>query len=422
MFFEEFSLMRFKKTAAVLASAVLATTVSAKENNVGIFGTSGKTMGDHTFIAQDGEKAANIRKVLQNVKLPEGFKIDLYAVVPDARDMAMAPQGTVLFVGTRKDKVWVVSDRDRNGVADEVKDFAPSLQFDVPNGVQFSKDGFLYVAERNHVRMFPAAEFFFEGPDVVAVDIVPKGELIPEGEESYNHTARVVDIGPDNKLYISLGQPYNVAPKEKLDLYKETGIGGIIRMDRDGSNREVYTYGVRNSVGQDFHPVTGDLWWTDNQVDGMGDDIPPGELNRQTAAGQHFGHPWFGGGTVRTTEYASDTPPDDIVHPVVETTAHCADLGMAFYTGDQFPGKYKNAIFHAQHGSWNRTTPCGARLMVTFVDEDGNAKMETFAEGWLNENNEYDGRPMSITMMKDGSMLVSDDYAGAIYKITYVGS
>ena len=137
-------------------------------------------------------------------------------------------------------------------VADEVKDFAPSLTFDVPNGVQFTKDGFLYIAERNHVRLFPAAEYFFEGPDVVAVDIVAKGELIPEGEESYNHTTRVIDIGPDNKLYISLGQPYNVTPEDKLELYRETGIGGIIRMDRDGSNREVYTYGVRNSVGQEI--------------------------------------------------------------------------------------------------------------------------------------------------------------------------
>ena len=134
----------------------------------------------------------------------------------------------MLFVGTRKDKVWVVSDRDRNGVADEVKDFAPSLEFDVPNGGPVLQRRFLYIAERNHVRVFPAAEFFYEGPDVVAVDVVPKGELIPEGEESYNHTARVVDIGPDNKLYISLGQPYNVAPPEKLDLYKKVGIGGII--------------------------------------------------------------------------------------------------------------------------------------------------------------------------------------------------
>ena len=296
--------MKLKKIAASIAAMAFAAGVVAKENDVGIFGTSGKTMGDHTYIDQNSPKADNIREVLKNVKMPAGFKIELYALVPDARDMAMAPQGTVLFVGTRKDKVWVVSDRDRNGVADEVKDFAPSLEFDVPNGVQFSKDGFLYIAERNHVRVFPAAEFFYEGPDVVAVDVVPKGELIPEGEESYNHTARVVDVGPDNKLYISLGQPYNVAPPEKLDLYKKVGIGGIIRMDRDGKNREVYTYGVRNSVGQDFHPVTGELWWTDNQVDGMGDDIPPGELNRQTKAGQHFGHPWFGGGKTRTNEYA----------------------------------------------------------------------------------------------------------------------
>ncbi len=413
--------MRYKLAMACAAGLLAANAGNAQNNDVGIFGKSGKTMGDHTFIDQNSEKAASLREVLKNITLPPGFKIELYAVVPDARDMAMAPQGTVLFVGTRKDKVWVISDRDRDGVADEVKDFAPSLEFDVPNGLQFSNDGFLYIAERNHVRMFPAAEFFYEGPDVVAVDIVAKGDLIPEGEESYNHTARVIDIGPDNKLYISLGQPFNVAPPEKLELYKETGIGGIIRMDREGSNREVYTYGVRNSVGHDFHPVTGELWWTDNQVDGMGDDIPPGELNRQTAAGQHFGHPWYGGGTVRTNEYASDTPPEGIIHPAVETTAHCADLGMAFYTGKQFPEKYQNAIFSAQHGSWNRTEPCGARVMVTYIDQDGNATMEPFAEGWLNANKEYDGRPMSIEVLKDGSILVSDDYAGAIYKISYVG-
>ncbi len=410
--------LKFTKLSACLLGLGMSAAVSA---DLGVFATSGKTMGDHTFIEQGGRKAENLKKILQNIKLPDGFKIDLYAIVPDARDMAMAPQGTVLFVGTRKDKVWVVSDRDRDGVADEVKDFAPSLTFDVPNGVQFSKDGFLFVAERNQVRMFPAAEFFYEGPDVVAVDVVPKGELIPVEEESYNHTARVVDIGPDNKLYISLGQPFNVAPPEKADLYKEVGIGGIIRMDRDGSNREVYTYGVRNSVGQDFHPETGELWWTDNQVDGMGDDIPPGELNRQTAPGQHFGHPWFGGGTVRVSDFGYDKQevPEGIIHPVVETTAHCADLGMAFYTGRQFPAEYKNGIFVAQHGSWNRTEPCGARVMFTSIDEEGNATMVPFAEGWLNENGEYDGRPMSVTQMKDGSLLVSDDYAGAIYRITY---
>jgi glucose/arabinose dehydrogenase len=411
-------MVKMKKLAACVAGLAMSATAFA---NVGVFATSGKTMNDHTYIEQGGAKAENLKKVLENVKLPAGFKIDLYAIVPDARDMTMAPQGTVLFVGTRKDKVWVVSDRDRDGVADEVKDFAPSLEFDVPNGVQFTKDGFLYIAERNHVRLFPAAEFFYEGPDVVAVDIVPKGELIPVDEESYNHTARVIDIGPDNKVYISLGQPWNVTPEDKIDLYRELGIGGIIRMDRDGKNREVFTYGVRNSVGQDFHPVTGELWWTDNQVDGMGDDIPPGELNRQTKAGQHFGHPWFGGGKTRTNEYKGKKVPFDIVHPAVETTAHCADLGMAFYSGKQFPAKYKNGIFSAQHGSWNRTTPCGARIMFTSIDKDGKATMTPFAEGWLNENMEYDGRPMSIVQMKDGSILVSDDYAGAIYRISYQG-
>lgn len=374
---------------------------------------------DHTFIDQNSPSAESIRSVLERITLPDGFKIELYALVPDARHMAMAPQGTVLFVGTKKNKVWAVMDRDRNRVADEVKDFAPSLEFDVPNGVAFSRDGFLFVAERNRVMMYPAAEFFHESPDVVAVPIVPQGTLIPVEEESYNHTARVVKIGPDDKLYISLGQPFNVSPAEKLELYRETGIGGIIRMNRDGTGREVYTYGVRNSVGHDFHPETGELWWTDNQVDGMGDGIPPGEINRQTEMGQHFGHPWFGGGSTRTNEYAGQDVPYEVVMPAVETVAHAADLGMTFYSGKMFPAKYKNAIFSAQHGSWNRTDPVGARVMVTFIDDEGNATTEPFAEGWLDDNGEYDGRPVDVAQLKDGSILVSDDFANAIYRITY---
>lgn len=385
---------------------------------LGQFKTTGVTEFIH--VEQGGEKAEAIRNILNRITLPDGFDIDLYAIVPDARHMAVGPQGVVTFVGTRKTEVWAVTDRDKDRVADEVKNFAPSLPKAIPNGPCFSPDGFLFIAEQNRVLMYPAAEFFYESPDVVAIPVVKGGALIPVEEESYNHTARVCDIGPDDKLYISLGQPFNVAPPEKMKLYAETGIGGIVRMNRDGSGREVYTYGVRNSVGQDFHPETKELWWTDNQVDGMGDDTPPGELNRQTKAGQHFGHPWYGGGKVRTNEYKDDTPPKGIVHPVVETVAHAADLGMMFYTGKQFPAKYRNAIFSAQHGSWNRTTPIGARVMVSFIGKDGSVKMEPFAEGWLDdETGEYHGRPVDVAMLKDGSLLVSDDLAGAIYRISY---
>lgn len=410
--------MKYLLNAAAVC-ALMSAPALAQSNleKLGAFKVTGTK--EHTYVDQNSAAADSIRSVLSRITMPEGFKIELYALVPDARHMAMAPQGTVLFVGTKKSKVWAVMDRDRNKVADEVKDFAPSLELDVPNGVAFSKDGFLFIAERNRVMMYPAAEFFHESPDVVAVPIVPQGTLIPVEEESYNHTARVITVGPDDKLYISLGQPFNVAPQEKMDLYRKEGIGGIIRMNRDGTGREVYTYGVRNSVGQDFHPVTGELWFTDNQVDGMGDDIPPGEINRQTAAGQHFGHPWYGGGSVRTSEYAGEEPPADIVMPAVETVAHAADLGMTFYTGKMFPNKYRNAIFSAQHGSWNRTTPVGARVMVTFIDDEGNATTEPFAEGWLDENGEYDGRPVAVTQMKDGSLLVSDDFANAIYRISY---
>lgn len=381
------------------------------------FRTTGVT--EFTVVEQGGSYAEGIRKTLDRIELPEGFRIELYAIVPDARHMAVGPQGIATFVGTRKSEVWAVTDRNKDRVADEVKNFAPSLSKTIPNGPCFTDDGFLIIAERNRVLLYPAAEFFYESPDVVAVQIVPEGELIPPEEESYNHSARVCRIGPDGKLYISLGQPFNVHPKEKVELYDEVGIGGMIRMNVDGTEREVYSYGIRNSVGHDFHPVTGELWFTDNQVDGMGDDIPPGEINRQTAMGQNFGFPWYGGGDTRTNEYMDEEPPSDIVFPAVETIAHAADLGMTFYTGDMFPEKYRNAIFSAQHGSWNRTTPVGARVMVTFVDEDGNASIEPFAEGWIDENGEYLGRPVDVAQLRDGSLLVSDDLAGALYRISY---
>ncbi|WP_454287935.1 PQQ-dependent sugar dehydrogenase [Rhizobium arsenicireducens] len=375
-----------------------------------------------TFVEQKGEYADGIKKNLERIKMPPGFKIGLYAVVPDARHMAVGPQGIVVFVGTRKDKVWSVTDRNKDRVADEVKDFAPSLQFSIPNGPCFSKDGFLYIAEQNRVLLFPAAEFFYESPDVAAFNLVKKGELIPAEQESFNHTARVCKIGPDGKIYISLGQPFNVALPENLETNTKWGIGGIIRMNTDGTRREVFTYGIRNSVGHDFHPVTGELWFTDNQVDGMGDDIPPGEINRQTAMGQHFGHPWYGGGSVRTKEYEGQDVPVEVTMPAVEMVAHAADLGMTFYTGNMFPEKYKNAIFSAQHGSWNRTEPVGARVMVTTIDDDGKATAEPFAEGWIDENGEYLGRPVDIAQLRDGSILVSDDLAGAIYRIWYEGN
>ncbi len=373
-------------------------------------------------VPQTGPRADAIRRNLQQIKLPPGFRIDLYALVPDARHMAVGPSTGIVFVGSRKNRVWAVTDRTRTRVADEVKVFAPGIDFRVPNGVCFSPDGFLFVAEHNRVLMFPAAEFFYEGGDVAIGQIAPQGTLIPPDEESFNHGARACRIGPDNKLYITLGQPFNVPPKEKLDLYYRTGIMGIVRMDRDGKNREVVATGVRNSVGMDFSPRDKTLWFTDNQVDGMGDDQPPGELNRITQKGQHFGFPWYGGGKTRTTEYKDETPPNNLVFPQSEMTPHAADLGMTFYRGNMFPERYRNGIFSAQHGSWNRSTPVGARVMFTPVKSDGTAaKTEVFAEGWLTNTNEFLGRPVDIAPLADGSLLVSDDYAGAIYRIHYVG-
>jgi glucose/arabinose dehydrogenase len=414
--------IRFLASVAVACMSTAALAQPAPSTNLerlGNFKTTGASM-DIPTTPQTGPKAEAIKKNLSRIKLPQGFKINLYAIVPDARHMAVGPQGVVTFVGTRKNKVYAVTDRDKDRTADEVKLFAPSIDFMIPNGVCFSKDGFLFLAEQNRVLMFPAAEFFYEGPDVVAIQVVKGGELIPKEEESYNHTARVCRIGPDDKLYISLGQPFNVFAPAKTDLYKKVGIGGIIRMDREGKGREVFAWGIRNSVGMDFNPKDGSLWFTDNQVDGMGDETPPGEINRADKPGMNFGFPYFGGGKVRTTEYKDQEPPGDAVFPQVELDAHAADLGMTFYTGAQFPAKYRGGIFSAQHGSWNRTKPVGARVMFTSLKEDGSAdKTEVFAEGWLTENGEYLGRPVDVAVLNDGSLLVSDDFAGAIYRISY---
>lgn len=412
-----------KKLAIIMSctTALAGGVAMAQDTNLeklGGFKTTGTPMMEP--IPQTGENIDALKAIAAKVKVPAGFKISLYAAVPDARHMAVGPQGVVTFVGTRKELVYSVTDRNKDRVGDDVKVFAPSIKMAVPNGVCFSKDGHLFLAEQNRVLWFPAAEFFYEGPDVAAFAIVPQGKLIPADEESYNHTARTCRVGPDGRIYITLGQPFNVPAAEKADLYKQWGIGGIISIKTDGSDRQIYALGMRNPLGLDFNPKDKSLWVNDNQVDGMGDTVPPGEMNRVDKQGQHFGFPWFGGGKVRTTEYKDSEPPAGHVPPQVEQDAHAADLGLAFYNRKQFPEKYRGGIFSTQHGSWNRTDPVGARVLFTSLKADGTAdKTEVFAEGWLNEDGEYLGRPVDVQVLNDGSLLVSDDFAGAIWRISY---
>ena len=379
-------------------------------------------------VPQSGKNADAIRANLKNIKMPDGFKIELYAIVPDARHMAVAPSTNMLFVGTRKTTVWAVTDRNSDGVADEVKSFAPSLKFTNPNGVCWTKDGFLIVAEHNRVLNFPAAEFFYEGPDVAVIEVVPQGKLIPVEEESYNHGARTCRVDDKGQLYITLGQPYNVQPRDKVAMYEKIGIGGMVRMNAfDGSGRAVVAVGVRNSVGMDINPKDKTVWFTDNQTDGMGDDKPPGELNRITkAGGEHFGYPFIHGNDVQIagTSAAPDLKdlkaPAAWTKPQVNFPAHQAQLGMTFYDGKMFPAKYQGGIFVASHGSWNRTKPSGALIDFVSLKADGTAdKHEVFAQGWLDSNGIYRGRPVDVAVMKDGSLLISDDFAGAIYRVTY---
>jgi len=278
------------------------------------------------------------------------------------------------------------------------------------------------------VLTFPAAEFFYEGPDVAVGEVVPQGKLVPVEEESYNHGARTCRVTDDGKLYVTLGQPYNVQPKDKVALYEELGIGGIVRMNLDGSGREVVARGVRNSVGMDINRATKAVWFTDNQTDGMGDDTPPGELNRVNKMGEHFGYPYIHGnntqiaGTAAAPDLKDMKAPASWTKPQVEFPAHQAQLGMTFYTGKMFPAQYQGGAFVASHGSWNRVKASGGLINFVSMKADGTADKSTvFADGFLDDNGVYRGRPVDVAQMKDGSLLISDDFAGAIYRVTYVG-
>jgi glucose/arabinose dehydrogenase len=369
-------------------------------------------------VPQGAGNAQQIEKVLQRIKLPPGFSISLYALVPEARHIAVGPQGKVIFVGTTGTKVYAITaGKDR---AAKVETFAPSISFVMPNGPCFASDGSLFIAEQNRILRFPNAEADVASKSLQAEIVVPQGELIPRSEQSLGHSARVCRVGPGGKLYVALGQPYNVTPANKVALYQKLGIGGIIRMNLHGTAREVFATGIRNSVGMDFNPKDKMLWFTDNQVDMMGDDIPPGEINRAPRAGLNFGFPWYGGGRTRTREFANEQPPEGLVFPEIEEVAHAADLGMIFYRGQMFPEKYRGGIFSAQHGSWNRSVRVGARVMFSALKPDGTGdRSEPFAEGWNIPNGGYLGRPVDVAEMPDGALLVSDDDAGAVYRIAY---
>lgn len=368
---------------------------------------------------ESSARARKIEDVLRPVKLPEGFVISLYALAPHARSLAVGPEGEAVFVGTDERRIHVLTPGGERAAS--VDAFAPRMRFVMPHGLCFSRDGTLFVVEQNRVTSFAGAEKKWrEFGEQDARVVVSGGRLIPSSEQSPFHSTRMCRVGPDGWLYVSLGQPHNVAPREKLALYDRIGLGGVIRMKPDGSEPEVFARGIRNSVGMDFNPADGSLWFTDNQVDSMGDDTPPGEINRAPRAGLHFGFPWYGGGHVRTHEYAHEEPPAGVVFPEIEEAAHAADLGMIFYTGDMFPPFYRGGIFSAQHGSWDRTMPIGARIMFTKIGEDGTGGVsEPFAEGWNIGEPHYLGRPVDIAQMPDGSLLVTDDANGAVYRISY---
>jgi len=339
---------------------------------------------------------------LDRIDLPPGFSISYYAEdVPGARSLARGEKGTI-FVGTRARTVYAVVDEDGDGSADRVHRIAEDLN--VPNGVAF-RDGDLYVAEISRVLRFEGIEDRLQDPpDPVTV----RDDLPREG----HHGWKFIRFGPDGKLYVPVGAPCNVCLEE------DERFAAILRMDPDGSDLEVFASGIRNTVGFDWHPETNDLWFTDNGRDWLGDNQPPDELNHAPEAGLHFGFPFCHGGTILDPDFGEGKSCGEFTPPAIPLGPHVAALGMRFYTGDAFPADYRGDILIAEHGSWNRSDPIGYRLTRVQLEEGRAASYEVLARGWL-QGREAWGRPVDVLVLPDGSLLVSDDHAGAIYRLTY---
>lgn len=338
---------------------------------------------------------------LDKIKLPHGFKITLYARVPGARSMTQGTNGT-LFVGTRQENgnvYAVVSRKDGNK---EVIAVARGLF--MPNGVAF-KDGSLYVAEVNRVLRYDDIERNLRNPPepVVVNDSFPTDTM---------HGWKYIRFGPDGKLYVPVGAPCNICEPP-------ASYASLHRMNPDGTDLETYATGIRNTVGFDWDPQTKELWFTDNGRDWLGDNAPPDELNHAPRPGMNFGYPYCHGGDIPDPQYGEKHSCKEFIPPAMKLGPHVASLGMRFYTGKMFPKEYYHQIFIAEHGSWNRSVPIGYRITLVRLNKDRKAvSYEVFAQGWLQGRSAW-GRPVDLLVMDDGSLLVSDDKAGAIYRISY---
>lgn len=343
---------------------------------------------------------------LMELNLPEGFQIEVYARgVDGARSMAMGDEGT-LFVGTRtENNIYAIQDTNGDFKADNVMVLDT---MEVPNGIAM-RNGDLYVAQVGSLWKYPNIEDQLGGE-------VEKELIYDDFPTEFHHGWKYIAFGPDDKLYVPVGAPCNICNRTDEDERFAT----ISRMDPDGTNREIYARGVRNSVGFTWHPDTKQMWFTDNGRDMLGDDIPPCELNTVTEAGQHFGYPFCHGGIVKDPEFGDLHPCSDFVEPALQLDAHVAPLGIKFYTGNMFPAEYKGKAFIAEHGSWNRSKKVGYRIMIVDIEDGAVVNSEPFIDGWLDEvAQKASGRPVDMLMLEDGSMLISDDYGDAIYRVTY---
>ena len=339
---------------------------------------------------------------LADIRLPEGFQISIFAdSVPNARSLALGANGTV-FVGSRNEGVvYALKDEDQDGRADRTYVLAENMNS--PNGVAF-RNGSLYVAEIDKIWRFDLIENNLSDPPrpILVYDKLPSDK---------HHGWKYIAFGPDDKLYIPIGAPCNIC------LEDDRRYSSITRINPDGTGFEVFAEGIRNTVGFDWHPETNTLWFTENGRDMMGNDIPPDELNHAPRAGMHFGFPFCHGLSIKDPEYGEQRNCNEFTKPEALLGPHVAALGMKFYRGSMFPSQYKHQIFIAEHGSWNRDEPLGYRVMLV-TKNDNEYRYEPFAEGWL-KNGKAWGRPVDILEMPDGSLLVSDDFADVVYRITY---